>query len=158
MEALGKYILSVTAAAILFGILQSLIGKKHGSAVLVKLIGGLFLAFTAIAPITEVRIDHLLDSSWSYTAQGNAIATNGLAISQDQLRSIIKEKSEAYILDKALFYNAQLEVDVTLSQDAMPIPTSVRLQGSISPYTRNAIQQWLQDEMGIPKENQVWIG
>lgn len=158
MEALGKYILSVTAAAILFGILQSLIGKKHGSTVLVKLIGGLFLTFTAIAPVTEVNIDHLLDSSWSFTAQGSAIATNGLAISQDQLRSIIKEKSEAYILDKALFYNAQLEVDVTLSQDEMPVPAAVRLQGSVSPYTRNAIQQWLQDEMGIPKENQVWIG
>ena len=158
MEALGKYILSVTAAAILFGILQSFISSKSSCGVLLKLIGGLFLTFTIITPIADVNIDALFDTSWDFTVQGTAAAAQGQEIAQEEFQGIIKQKCEAYILDKAEAYHAQLEVEVTLNQDDMPIPTAVRLQGSVSPYTKTSLQQWLEEDMGIPKENQVWIG
>ena len=158
MEALGKYILSVTSAAILFGILQSLLGKKGNSAALLRLIGGIFLAFTVISPVTDVDLGRILDPAWDYTAQGSSIAAGGYAVSQNQLHSIIKERCRTYILDKAISYNAQLEVEVELTQDEIPVPAAVRLRGSISPYGKQALQQWLQDVMGIPKENQQWIG
>ena len=158
MQNLGRYILSVTAAAILLGILQTLAGKKGGSGALIQLIGGLFLTFTIIAPVANIRLDALWELPWELTAEGNAIAAQGESLSQNQLRAIIKERSEAYILDKALSYQTTLEVEVTLSQDEIPAPASVRLQGSVSPYARTALQQWLQDDMGIPKENQLWIG
>lgn len=158
MDALGKYILSVAAAAILLGILQSLLGKKSGTAVLLQLIGGLFLAFTVISPVARVDLDLLFEMPFAVTADGNAIAAQGQALSRDQLESIIKEQCESYILDKALCFQADLEVEVTLSRDEMPVPSAVRLLGSVSPYAKQALQQWLQDEMGIPKENQLWIG
>ena len=158
MQSLGRYILSVTAAASLLGILQSIAGKKGSSGTLIQLIGGLFLTFTVIAPVADIRLDAGWDLPWELTAQGSAIAAQGQSLSRDQLRAIIKEQSEAYILDKALSYQAMLEVEVTLSQDEIPAPASVRLQGSVSPYARTVLQQWLQDDMGIPKENQVWIG
>lgn len=158
MEKLGAYILSVTAAAILFGILQTLLGKKGSAAGLVRLIGGLFLTFTIIAPIAGTDLDAVFDSTWNFTEQGSSIASEGQQIAQEQLQAIIKGECEAYILDKAQAYQAQLEVEVTLSQEELPVPTAVRLQGSVSPYARNALQLWLQNDMGIPKENQVWIG
>ena len=158
MEALGRYILSVTAAAILLGILRSLLGKKGRGAALVQLIGGLFLTFTMVAPMADVDLDAIFDSPWMFSADASVFADEGHAISQEQLRSIIKERSEAYILDKASSYHAQLDVDVIVSQDAMPIPTAVRLRGSISPYVKGEMEQWLQDNMGIQKENQLWNG
>lgn len=158
MEALGKYILSVTAASILFGILQSLLQKKSSGAALLRLIGGLFLAFTAISPVADFKLDTILDIPLDLSVQGETFVTQGQEISNDHLQSIIKEQCEAYILDKALSYQAELEVDVWLTQDNIPIPSAVRLQGAVSPYAKSALQNWLQDDMGISKENQLWIG
>ena len=148
----------MTAAALLLGILQTIAGKKGTQAVLLQLIGGLFLTFTVISPIVNIEADEILDLPWDFTLQGSTIAEQGQSYSRNQLRRIIKDRTEAYILDKALTLQAQLQVEVMLSQDEVPVPTSVRLQGSVSPYTRNVLQQWLQDDMSIPKEHQIWIG
>ena len=134
MENIARYILSVTAAALLLGILQTIAGKKGTQA------------------------DEILDLPWDFTLQGSTIAEQGQSYSRNQLRRIIKDRTEAYILDKALTLQAHLQVEVMLSQDEVPVPTSVRLQGSVSPYARNVLQQWLQDDMAIPKEHQIWIG
>lgn len=158
MERIGQYILSVTAAAILFSILQTLVGKKGSCAVLVRLIGGLFLTFTVIAPVANIDLDAVFDAPWNFQEQGSAAAVYGQQIAQEEMAGIIKQKCEAYILDKAEAYQTQLEVEVTLNQDEIPIPCSVRLQGNASPYAKASLQQWLQEYMGIPKENQVWIG
>ena len=158
MENIARYILSVTAAALLLGILQTIAGKKGTQAVLLQLIGGLFLTFTVISPIVNIEADEILDLPWAFTLQGSTIAEQGQSYSRNQLRRIIKDRTEAYILDKALTLQAQLQVEVMLSQDEVPVPTSVRLQGSVSPYARNVLQQWLQDDMAIPKEHQIWIG
>ena len=61
-------------------------------------------------------------------------------------------------MDTALALQADLTVEVMLSLDEVPVASSVQLQGNISPYARQALQQWLQDDMGIPKEHQQWIG
>lgn len=158
MEAIGKYILSVTAASILLGIAQTLVGKKGGSATLVRLIGGLFLAFTVIAPLADVDLGAVFDAPWDFAQQGSTIVAQGEQISRDELRRIIKQRCEAYILDRASTLHTQLEVEVTLSQDDVPFPTAVRLRGSVSPYTKTILQQWLSEDMGIPRENQIWIG
>ena len=158
MEKLGIYILSVTAAALLLGILQSIAGKKGTHVALLKLIGGLFLTFTTIAPIANIELERLLDFPWDFAVRGNAIAQQGQEYAQDQLHGIIKDRCEAYILDKAQTYQADVTVEVMLSQDEVPVPSSIRLQGSISPYARQALQQWLQDDLGVPKEQQIWIG
>ena len=158
MQALGRYILSVTTAAILLSILHTIAGKKSTTAVLVKLIGGLFVAFTVIAPVADVNTGPLLSFSADLSEQGSAFAALGEANSGAELRGIIKQRCEAYILDKALTYGADLDVEVSLTGDDIPVPAEVRLQGSISPYTKATFTQWLEDEMGIPKEQQLWIG
>lgn len=142
----------------MLGILQAITGKKGTHAALLQLIGGLFLTFTVIAPIADIDPDDILDIPWNFTEQGSAIATQGQIYSQNQLQQIIKERCEAYILDKALTLQAQLQVEVMLSQDDVPVPSSVRLQGSISPYAKMALQQWLEEDWAIPKEQQIWIG
>ena len=158
MEAIGRYILSVTAASILLGIAQTLVGKKGGTAALVRLIGGLFLTFTVIAPLADMDLNAAFDAPWDFAQQGGAIAAQGEQITRDKLQSIIKQRCEAYILDRANTLHAQLEVEVTLSQDDIPIPTTVQLRGSVSPYAKKNLQAWLSDDMGIPKENQIWTG
>ena len=158
MDTLGSLILSVTMAAILFSLLSSLLDKKGSAHALLKLVGGLYLTFTIISPIGKFDLDILDDITMPYWDEGKRIAAQGQSTSQEELRSIIKQRSEAYILDKATAYQAQLTVEVALSQDKIPAPTGAFLQGSISPYAKSAMQQWIQDTIGIPKENQVWGG
>ena len=158
MERLGNYILSVTAAALLLGILPTIAGKKGTHAALLQLIGGLFLAFTVVSPIANIAPDALWDLPLDFSLQGSALAAQGQAYTRDQLQLIIKDRCEAYILDKALSLQAQLQVEVMLSQDEIPVPVSVRLLGTVSPYARSMLQQWLQDDMAIPKEHQIWVG
>lgn len=158
MERLGSYILSVTTASILLSILQSLLKKQSSSAILLKLVGGLYLAFTVISPIADIRLDGMFDVPLSFYTQGNTVAGYGHQTAQSHLESIIKDQCETYILDKALSYQAELDVEVTLSDDEIPVPCSVQLRGPVSPYARAEVEQWLIHEMGISKENQQWIG
>lgn len=157
MKAIGAYILSIACAATLVGILQSFF-KKGSVTQLLRLIGGMYLTFTLINPITEINFNKLFETHWDVPIQGTDAAAYGQDLAQAQLQSIIKQQCEAYILDKATAYHAQLEVEVTLSQNEMPIPTAVRLQGSVSPYAKTNLQQWIQQDLGISREQQIWIG
>ena len=156
MEAIGKYILSVTSATLLYSILHSLIDKNSSAAVLLQLIGGIFLTFTVITPLSDFDYSHLFDSQWDYFDQGNSIVAEGEQIVQEQLHDIIKHRCEAYILDKAMSYQTPIHVEVELNHDTIPAPSVVKVKGNVSPYIKSTMQQWLQDEIGIPKENQIW--
>lgn len=158
MQALGKYIVSVTAAAMVVAILQSLFDKKGTTSALLRLIGGLFLCFTVISPLVTTGFDALLELPQDYVRQGSVAAFEGEQIAREQLRDIIKDRCRTYILDKATAYRLTLDVEVELSQDDVPVPVAVRLHGAASPYAKQALQQWLEQELGIRKENQTWIG
>lgn len=156
MVMLGRYIFSVTTAAIIFSILQSLLHKNSAAAMLVRLIGGLFLTFTVIAPVIDFDLDSILEQSWAYTSHAEDIAAAGQTIAAEQRSQRIKEQCETYIVDKAMSYQTQLDVDITLTNDEMPLPSAVLLKGNISPYVKSIIATWIQDEMGIPEDHQIW--
>lgn len=158
MGKIGAYILSIAAASIFLGILQSLLDKKSSCGVLLRLIGGIFLTFTVLKPVSTIDFNSLYQSHWDFIAQGQAISKSGQFRTESDLQGIIKKKCEAYILDKGLAYQTPLSVEVTLSQDELPVPTTVHLHGSVSPYVKRVLQRWLHEELGIPKESQVWSG
>lgn len=112
--------------------------------------------FTVIEPVLEIDLASFAEIPWEYASDGNIFAEEGQAIAQEQLHGIIKEQSEAYILDKAMSYQTPMDIDVTLTQDQTPVPATVQLNGSISPYVKSIMTKWLEDEMGIPEENQIW--
>lgn len=158
MEALGKYILSVTAAAMIVGIVSGCVDSKSGAGAMLRLIGGLFLTFTIIQPIARLDFTALTAFAEDFSIDGEAASAQGEIIAGDTLRGIIKSEMEAYILDKAGLYQTELTVEVTLSLDDVPTPESVRLSGAVSPYAKTKLQQMIEEDLGIPKENQLWIG
>ena len=156
MENLGKYILSVTCAAILFAILRSILGKKSTAAALLRLIGGLFLTFIIISPIMSVNLDRLFDMPQNYLQQANTISAEGKESTRQQLCSNIKAQCETYILDKAKTYQTDLEVEVILSDAELPIPVGATLHGNISPFAKSAMKACIANDIGITEENQTW--
>lgn len=158
MSKLGAYILSVGAAALITGIMTSFTDNKDSMGVLIRMVCGLFLAFAVIKPMSNLNFDDLSTFAESYTAAGTTSAAAGQKIAEDTIRDLIKQKTEAYILDKACLYNADLEVEVTLGGGNLPVPESVCITGHVSPYARTSLQQILSAELNIPKERQLWIG
>lgn len=158
MEQLRQYVLSVAAAAILVGILTGLASKNDSSCVLLRMIGGLFLAFTVIRPVVSLDVGNIQSYIAAFSENGAASVAEGENLAMDAYCSYIKTETEAYILDKAEGYGADLSVEVYLDEGEAILPVAARLQGSVSPYTKARLQEMMEEDLGISKENQIWIG
>lgn len=158
MDGIKTYLLGVMGAAVICGIVIRMIGEKGTQGAMTKLIAGLFLAFTVIRPVANIRLDGLSDFTAAYSAAGEQAAAAGESLTKDALAASIKAQTEAYILDKAASLGVELEVDVMLEDTCPMAPKSVRVSGSISPYSRNCLQNIIAQELGISKENQEWTG
>ncbi len=152
-----QYIVSVVAAALVCGILTGFM-KDCGVKRLLKLLCGTFLTFTVISPIVKFTVPELPDFGLVFEEAEKA-AQQGKIITEDSLMDIISAQSEAYILDKAKAMEVFLTAEVATSfVDGLPVPESVVLEGEVSPEQRRQLSQIISDELGIPKENQVWTG
>ena len=157
MGAVGAYILSIGAAALITGILNGITDPKSTSGVLTKMACGLFLMIVMIKPFVDLDLDDLADLTDRYAGVSDASVDYGEELAEEALRQRIRQQTEAYILDKAGSYGADLEVSVTLADGQVPVPESVVLEGDISPYAKERLQEMMISDLGIPKEHQEWI-
>lgn len=155
MQLLGKYVVSLTTAAILCGILLSLL-KDDSLRKLLRLVCGIFLILAVLEPLTEISSS---DFSWQYSAyvsEGRAAAAVGEELAADARNRIIKEELHSYILDKAVSTGAEIEAELTLDENGVPV--FVHISGKWTPESKSDISRFLSEELGIAKENQQWTG
>ena len=156
IEDIRSYLLSLLAAAMICAIVNRLIGDKGVSAVLTKLITGLFLAFMLVRPVVDLDLTGLADITIRYETNALRAVEEGENRTRNALTQFITQQTQAYILDKAQALDADLKVEVTLSDDDIPVPVKVRLSGKASPYAKGRLQAIISEDLGIVKENQVW--
>lgn len=156
MEALSRYVLSVIAAAFLFGILSSMVDEKGSTGALLRLMGGLFLIFSILSPILKMDFTGITNFLEDFAVEGEYASASGEEMAEEEYRTIIIQQVEAYILDKASGLGLSLTVEVTLNAD--DLPESVTLCGAAAPYAKLQLQQIIEDDLGIAKENQRWTG
>lgn len=156
MEHIWEYLLSVTAAALLCGILQSLTGEKGSTAGIIRLICGIFLALTVIRPIADIQLQEFSFLPSDVMEDAQIAVQEGEDYANAAKARLIKEQAEAYILDKARLYGAEITADVTLSQDDPPVPVGCNISGALSPYAKQQLKGLIADELGIPEEDQQW--
>lgn len=158
MEQLREYVISVVAAAIIVGVVSGLLHKKDMSAVLIRMIGGLFLAFTVVRPVVSLDIGDIGSYIAAFSETGADAVEEGENLADDAYRLYIKSETEAYILDKADDYGAELAVEVTLDDGDIPVPVGIRIEGSVSPYAKACLREMMEKDLGILEEDQLWIG
>ncbi|MBR6596043.1 MAG: hypothetical protein IKK72_05690 [Oscillospiraceae bacterium] len=156
MDGIREYLISVTAAALLCGILKSLMGEKGSSAALVRLICGIFLALTVIRPLKELNLQDLSLLPTGLLEEARATSGEGEEYTRLAKEDLIKQQCEAYILDKAQTLEASIQVEILISQEGDPIPAGSIITGNLSPYARNQLSETLTEELGIPQEDQKW--
>ena len=150
--------ISVIAASLILSILTSVTDEKSSEGKLLRLLGGLYLTIVVIHPVVGFDFGNLQSFFDELTPDTQAASEYGQELAQDQLSEIIKSKAEAYILDKAGLYPADVTVEVMISEEEIPVPESVIIRGVFSEDVKYSLQNMIESDLDIPKEHQTWIG
>lgn len=155
MRSLAEYIISVSAAALICGILNSMMLKGAAKEVL-KLVSGLFLAFCVIRPISDIRLPELMDIGETIRDEAASAVIAGEEMAMDSARDSISGQLEAYILDKAASLGLDIQVEVFLKQEDTFLPESVTICGSGTLQQKEELTREITDSLGITQEDIIW--
>lgn len=156
MDGIREYLIGVVAAALVCGVVTSLISDKTAIGLSVKFIAGLLLVLVFVRPWVSITFDDLFGWSEDIGVDGMDYAYSGEILANEAYRTSIKQRLETYILDEAKALDCALTVEVILSDDDVPVPKTVTLSGDISPYARQVITTLLTERLGINQEDQIW--
>lgn len=155
MDTIYRYFLCVICTVVLCGILRGLFSS--GNDPLIKFVTGLAVTVVVLSPLlNEKRID-LRISLDDVLSDSQIAVENGVLAAKETSAEFIKEKSEAYVLNKASEFGAQIDVNVTLSDTDLPTPSHIAVSGLISPYAKMRLREYIRDELGIDEDDQEWI-
>lgn len=157
MDGLRQYLLQLICAAFVCGIVLALL-PKGGIRQWLQWICGIFLTVTLLAPVTDGKLDDVTLSFPDYRQQANAEAESGAKIASQARKEIIKQTAEAYVLDKAKAQGVELAVEITVEDGVLPVPVAAHIRGDLTQEQKQLISQVLEEDLGIPKEAQIWIG
>ena len=154
-ELLREWILGLAGAAAVCAAALTLTPRGQVRKV-VELLCGVVMAAALLSPLTSVSLpeDYGLNLA-KYRAAAEALTKNGNELRQSLDRSIIEEKLEAYILDKAQILGAPLsaaQVSVRWSTEGVWVPVSAVLIGDYDADLARSIES----ELGIPQSAQTW--
>ena len=155
MGKLGEYIVCVCCAALLCGIVNAMMPKGTTREIL-KLVGGLFLAFTVISPIRDVDFPDLSQMTTALQEEASLAVARGEEMARQAAADSIKKELEAYILDKAQSLRLQIRVQLKLEEETLH-PASVSIIANVSPSAKEEMEHWLCRELGLTKEDITWI-
>ena len=158
MESVGRYLMSVAAAAIICGILEKLYPKSGTAGTIIKMMCGVFMVLTAVSPWLKVSVYDFSAYAQSFSQQAYEASNLGLKAADEYRRTIISEKVTTYILDKAAQLDLQISVEVTLSDDERGIPCGLVISGAVPEEKKQKMQQILEEELGIGRADQIWTG
>ena len=153
MEALGKWLLSVSATALAVSVLQTLI-PEGGIRRVATFIGGLLLLAVLLRPVLELDLSGLSDGLEDWTEQ---VETRQAELEQQQTDALaagIAERTAAYISDKgaALGLTVTAVVETGAGADGVTVPVAVEVTG---PWSA-ALSACIAEDLGIPAERQTW--
>ena len=119
------------------------------------LAGGIFLTLQVLAPLARGELSQFGQYLAGLEIRKDAI-TSGIEVeNQEILAQIIREKTEAYIWDKAVGLGMDCAVRVQLSraESGIPVPESVSIGTAYHPI----LAVWIEEVVGIPAEKQIWL-
>ncbi len=154
---LRQYLLGVTAAALICGMIKALFPEKGTMGTVIKTLLGLAMILAVVSPWTAASVSDLYDWKDDISLEAQSIVQNADQNAKEELRRRIMEQTQSYILAKADTLGAQVEVSVEISDDEVAVPSQVKITGAVSPYAKQVISQILTEDLGIDREAQIWI-
>lgn len=152
---MGSYVLSVITAALISGIVLSFFPEGPARQIL-RLLCGVFLAATALMPLSGISCPDLTGIVSDYYSEGLKEAQAGAQMARKETHERIKAETEAYIRNKAGQLGADIRPEVQLGEDGQPV--GVRLDGTADKSQKQVLENWIVQTLGITKEKQIWTG
>ena len=152
---LREYLVSVVSASMLSGILIRLT-RNSASGEIVRMLCGILITIVLIQPITGKKALLWESALPEFSAQAEDVIAEGTAAADNMRKEFIKQRVQTYILSRAGAMDADIQASVTLGENF--VPCHVRITGRISPINRSKLTQLIASELGIPREQQEWIG
>lgn len=142
-------------AALVCGILNRM-AKGSGCAPVVRLLCGVFVTVVLVQPLRNFSFETPMQWAGGLENMASSIADQGSREAEAQKEAIIKDRLEAYIVEKAAQAGASVSADITLGEDGLP--RAVTVTGTLSPAARGRLRRMLTQELGIPEVQQQWNG
>ena len=157
-DLIGSWVMGLASAAFINAIAMSLAPKGKSRAI-VGLTCGLVTLVALIAPILEFDYEvHALHIAGPEITWDEWV--DEMSIEQERLTNlIIRERSEAYILDKANSLDIAyltVRVDTVTSSYGVIYPYEVWLTGAYTEEQQEKLGDFLTGIFGIPAQRQYW--
>ena len=152
-----QYIISIIAAAIIGAVVKSMLPEKGSVGRIAGLLCRILTVVTILAPLSDIQFSRIPNYLENISGDAGVYVEEGKLAAEKQTADIIKDQMEAYILDKANRMDLEISVEVELDDDNGNIPCSVVVVGSCSPYAKEVLGTYIEDNLGISKENQKWM-
>ena len=156
MGIVRPYVITIVGIAVLSAILEQFV-TQSATKNIIRMLCGVLMTLTLLTPLTKRGVVQFSDILSAYSLDAQEVSAEGETYFNEELSRIIKVNSEAYILDKAKQMGAQLQVNISCSGEDPPKPCQIEISGNVSPYVRNQLQIVIEEELGITKENQIWM-
>lgn len=155
MRTISEYVFSVCGAALLCAVMSPFF-KRGSAAGIGKIVTGMVVLLTVLQPLMGFALPALDDITVDFRTDAQQAIASGEKNTQQALSKIITDRTTEYILQKAEALGLQIEVQVVVSEDAIPMPKTVFISGTAAPYARQQLQDMIRRDLGIAKENQIW--
>lgn len=148
------YLFSVILWAFSTGVIQQILSDSRKKA-LIRYISGITLGIMLLHPLSRVTWEDFLPDAMPDPESAERYVREGEKTASEALKTVIEERCEAYILDKAKALGTDILARITLNEDCLPVFAEV--EGNVPGDIQAQLQEILTRDLGIPKENQTWI-
>ena len=77
MNAIRDYLVQVIAAALICGAIGNMVDKKGSIGLILKILCGIFMTMTILAPVSNIRLTELPELIFDYTADAGSYVEMG---------------------------------------------------------------------------------
>lgn len=155
METIREYLVSVVAVCMITVPAMVFI-KKESLQRIVKLVGGVLILIVAIRPLLHLDMDVLSDRLEEFTQKYEFDSATVEETVQSKMAEYVAESSAKVIEEKAQELGGILQAKVTVSDGELPVPTHVKLTGTMSLQAIEQMKDFLQTAFQLPPEEQEW--
>ena len=157
MTFIGKYIVSISATSLICGMIGNFMKDSCGARAM-KMVCNLILMLAILLPVVTWCKKDIPDFVGFTFPESEQFVEEGARMSGNAAKDIIKQQTEAYIVDKAAAMGVTVTATVVLNDNDVPVPVYVEVSGKVSPYIKLRLEEMIQEDLNITKENQVWTG
>ncbi len=155
IAALRGWLTSVIYTAMVIAVAENM-APPGGMKKIVSMTGGLILLVMLVKPIGTIELEFL---QLPYNSYVYSVEKRQDELEKDylkELKGLIEQRTAAYISDKAkrLGLECRATVLCEVGEEGVPYPHRVTIQGTVS----EELKQWIEEELGIPTERQVFHG